>query len=419
MGSRRARRNGRLLRCGWLLPVLAACGEGTAPAADTVTFTMCDPAHWVAYQDGDGPWIVLGTGNGIHTVPITTRLGLARARFQDESSVLVVDYLTSEQAASALKCPVSDEVSSGGMGVISGSIAGLTNGRWAYVIFNGNGAFVPAGATGWQLEAHPASGLLAALRYDSVGAGGAVAARSVILRRDRSFSAGATVPLLDFDSNEAFEPHVSTISYTGPRAYANVWFLSGRGEYFLSSVPAGPLVDGDIPRTASIRSMPAVRQADGEINLLNLSTNVAGEHRVVQYYFVQGSDRTLDLGPVLATPTFTTVVSAPSRRVRVDLPSQIAYGGAMAVEMAQLTATRSTRVTLTATREYFGITPTVWSLTVPDLTGLAGMVPSGAALGAGEFSWFARANNRRFSLAGANAVDGETVLYGSRSGTEP
>ena len=380
---------------------------------------MCDPAHWVAYQNGDGPWTVLGTGNGIYELPVTTRLGIARARFQDESSVLVVDYLTSEQAVSALKCPVSDEVSSGNMGVISGGIAGLTNGRWAYVIFNGTGAFVPAGATAWQLEAHPTAGLLAGLRYDSVGAGGAVAARSIILRRDRSFSAGATVPLLDFDSNEAFEPTVSTLSYTGPRAFANVWFLSGRGEYFLSSVPAGPLMDGDMPRTATMRSMPAVRQADGEINVLNLSTNVAGEHRVVHHYFVQGSDRTLELGPVLATPTFTTIATSPGRRVRVDLPSQVAYGAAMAVEMAQLTTTRSSRVTLTATREYFGLTPEVWSLTVPDLTGLTGMVPTGAALGSGEFSWSARANDRRFSLAGTNVLDGETVLYGSRQGSSP
>ena len=380
---------------------------------------MCDPAHWVAYQNGDGPWTVLGTGNGIYELPVTTRLGIARARFQDESSVLVVDYLTSEQAVSALKCPVSDEVSSGNMGVISGGIAGLTNGRWAYVIFNGTGAFVPAGATAWQLEAHPTAGLLAGLRYDSVGAGGAVAARSIILRRDRSFSAGATVPLLDFDSNEAFEPTVSTLSYTGPRAFANVWFLSSGEDYFVSSVPAGPLVDGDMPRTASFYSIPAVRQADGEINLLRLSTSVAGELRVIEHYFVQGSDRALELGPVLTTPTFTTISAPPARRIRVDLASQSAYGAAMAVEMAQVTSIRTSRVTLTATREYFGITPPVWSLTIPDLSGLPGMIASGAALGEGEFSWFAQANNRRFSLAFSNALDGETVLYGSRPGTSP
>lgn len=391
------------------LCVLVACDDTTGPPTERITLNICDNSQWIAYQNDGGPWTLLGQGNGLYTFAATRRLGIARARFPQTSSSITVDYLTPEQAVAKLSC-VQGSASPGGF--VGGSVAGLSNFRWANVILNGIGAYVSTGGTSWQMEAQPVPATLVAVRYDS--GVGSIRTNGVIIRRERSYISGTPVPLLDFDSDEAFVPQMNTLSFSGPRAYANVWYMTRGREHSMGSVPLGPLQDGEMPRTAAIYSIPAARQAPGDIHVLSLSV----DRRTTQQYVRDVSDRTLTLGPPLATPTFTTVATAPYRRVHAGLPSQEEYGAAVSIDVAQLTATRSSRITLNATREYFGGTPAVWSLTVPDFSGVAGFQLVGA-FADGEFGWFANGSNRRFGLSASTAQDGETALYASQSGSIP
>lgn len=389
------------------LLMLAACDDATAPTTESITLDICDGSHWIAYQNDGARWTLLGQGDGVYTFAATRRLGIARARFQAHASMITVDYLTPEQAVEKLGCAPGAALPGG---PLSGSIAGLTGFQWATVYFNGIGTYLPPGSDSWQMPAQPIPATLLAARYDSA----AGLANRIIIRRDRAYASGTTVPLLDFDSDEGFAPQVNTLSFTGPHALASVWYLTRGWEHALSSVPMGPLGDEVIPRTAVLYSLPAARQVPGDIHVLNLQS----DSRVAQHYFREASDRALTLGPPLAAPTFTTVATDPYRRARAELPWQPEYGQAVSINMAQLTATRSSRVTLNATREYFGEAPAVWSLTLPDFSRVAGFQLDGA-FAEGEFSWSATATGRRFGLSPANAHDGETALFASRQGTSP
>jgi hypothetical protein len=398
---------GRRAALGLLL--LVACDDTTGPPTERIALDICDGSHWIAYQNDGAEWRQLGQGSGVYELAATRRLGIARARFATDGSVITIDYLTPEQAVHKLSCPPFG-VSPGGH--VGGSVAGLDNFHWATIIWNGIGAYVSTGGTSWQMEAQPVPATLVAVRYDSGTA--SVSANRIIVRREQSYLAGTLIPLLDFDSGEAFVPQVHTLSFTGPRAYASVWYHTRGREHFLSSVPLGPIMDGDLPRTAAFSSVPLAQQVPGDIHSLTLQADGRG----AQLFFRGGSDRTLSLGPHLAMPTFTTVATAPYRRVRAELPSQAEYGAEVSVDVAQVTSNRSTRISLTATREYFGGTPAVWSLTVPDFSGVAGFQLV-AAFAAGEFGWFARGSDRRSGLSVATAQDGETARSAYQAGIHP
>ena len=399
----------------WLV---VACDDTTAPHTEPITLYLCEIPHWVAYQNDQGPWRVLGEGRGPFTFPATQRLALARARMQGESSTLTIDYLTSAQMVARFNCD-EDAGTAPPTGFINGTVAGLTNGQWARVSVDGIGRDILTGGTIWEMDAQRIPSNALAMRYPAPASWDTILANKVIIRRDRSYLPGLIIPTFDFESSEAFEPSVHTLSSTGPGGTTGVYFYSGGREHFLSSGSLGPAGDGDIARTASFASIPAARMAPGEIHGLSISHHTSETSRGTGHFFVHGGDRTLTLGPELTMPTFTTVATSPGRMVRMDLASQMEYGASIRVSMAQLTSTRSTQVELRLTREYVGLTPALWSVTIPDLSGLPGMMPSGAALHAGEFGYSISAGNARFGFTPANALDGETTRGASRRGVVP
>lgn len=398
--------------------LVTACDDTTAPHTEPITLYLCETPHWVAYQNDQGPWQGLGEGRGPFTFPATQRLALARARFQGESSRLDIDYLTSAQMVARFNCDDGPGTPPP-TGFINGTVAGLTDGQWARVSVDGIGRDIPSGGTTWEMDAQRTPSNLLAMRYPAPASLDTILANKVIIRRDRTYVPGLTIPTLDFESSEAFEPSYHTLSSTGPGGSTSVYFHSGGREHFLSSGSLGPAGGGEASRTARFATIPATRLAPGEIHSLGVSHHTPDASRYTGHFFVQGGDRTLTLGPELTMPTFTTVATTPGRMVRIDLPSQIDYGASIAVSMAQLTATRYTQVDLRVTREYVGFTPAVWSVTIPDLSGLPGMVPSGAALHAGELGYSISAGSARFGFSSANALDGEITRGASRRGTVP
>ena len=389
--------------------MLAACGDVNGPPTERITLDICDD-RWIAYQNDGAEWRLLGQGSGVYTLAATRRLGIARALFFPGSSSweVTVDYLTPEQAVAKFGCVESAPWA----GFLTGTIAGMTGSQQAFIHYRGVNTHVPSPAhTSWSLLTQGGPGTLVAARH---GAGFAPANR-IIIRRDRSYDTGTPVPLLDFESSEGFAPEVSTLSFSGPSATAYVAYGTGGREHGLSYVEMGAPGDGEMPRTAAaVSSIPAARRSPSDIHRLELT---AGD-RMVQRYFRDGADLSLALGPPLATGTFTVLATTPYRRVRAEVPSQPEYAAAISVEMSQRSSGRRSTATLSATREYFGATPAVWSLALPDFSGITGFQLANA-LTEGELRVTVTATSRRFGLTSANAQDGETVLSASRVTTIP
>ncbi len=390
------------------LLLLVAC-DTTAPPTEFITLDICDE-RWIAFQNDGAPWRVLGQGNGVYTLAATRRLGIARAFFSKTSSIwsITVDYLTPEQAVAKLGCARPAPW----VGALSGTVAGLTGSQMTFIYFRGESNYLPSPAfTHWSVLTQGGPGTLVATRHDS----GFAPANRFIIRRDRSYATGTPVPVVDFDSNEGFAPQVNTLSFTGASAIAYGAYVTDGHLHGVGLVSLGFPGDGVMPRSAAVvYSIPAERRIPGDIHRIDLTSGGL----TVQHYFREGGDLSLALGPPLATETFTTVATTPYRRVRAEVPSQPEYGAEISIEMSQSSSRRSSRATLTATREYFGETPAVWSLTLPDFSGVPGFQLANA-LTAGELRVTVTATNRRFGLSNTNAQDGETVLSASRVTTIP
>jgi len=391
------------------LLLLVACGEITGPPTERITLDICDN-RWIAYQNDGAEWRLLGEGKGVYTFAATRRLGIARALFSANSQiwVITVDYLTPEQAVAKFDCVESAPWA----GFLRGTIAGLTGSEVAYIYYRGTNTYLNSPAyTNWAMETQGGPGTLVAVRHDSAFA----QANRIIIRRDRSYDTGTPVPLLDFNSNEGFAPQVNTLSFTGTSATTYVAYLTGGQVRWLSHVLLGSPGEGVIPRTATaVYSIPAAQRIPGDIHRMDLTSG----GQTLQHFFRDGSDLSLAVGPPLATEMFTTVAATPYRRTRLEVPSQPEYGAAITIEMSQNSSGRSSHATLNATREYFGETPAVWSLTLPDFSGIPGFQLA-HALTDGELKVTVTATNRRFGFNDANAQDGETVLSASRVTTIP
>ena len=391
------------------LLLLVACDDITGPPTERITLDICDN-RWIAYQNDGAEWTLLGQGNGVYHFAATRRLGIARAFFSLNSSIweITVDYVTPEQAIAKFSCVQYAPW----VGFLRGTIAGLTGSQQAFVYFRGVSTHVSSPAyTSWSLLTQGGPGTLLAARHDS----GFASANRIIIRRDRSYDTDTPVPLLNFDSDEGFAPQVNTLSFSGASATAFVAYVTGGQEHGLSYVVLGSPGEGVMPRTAAaVYSVPAAQRSTPDIHRLDLTSG----GQMAQHYFRNGSDLSLALGPPLATETFTDVATTPYRRVRVEVPSQPEYAAAISIEMSQISSARWSKATLNATREYFGETPAVWSLTLPDFSGIKGFQLA-HALTDGELRVAVTATNRRFGLSNANAQDGETVLSGSRITTIP
>ena len=397
-------------RFSFLLAMLVACDGHTGPRTTSITLVLCDDSQWIAYRNHGGAWTRLGQGNGVYVFAATDRLAIARLQLPpgSSSSALFVDYLTADQVAAALGCPQRSDLP----GSIGGDVAGLTPFHWAYISVNGVLSHAPTGSTSWSLQAQPVPATLVAARFDS--AGPSVRANRLIIRRDRSYVPGPAVPLLDFESTEAFDPQVNAVSFDGGPAYVSVWFITGGHEHLVSAYPLGSFGEGEMLRSTPMHSVPAERLTSGDLHLLAMSP----DQRTGQFFVREGRDRTLVLGAQLTTPALTTMTTSSHRIARVELPSQPDYPESVSVDMYQFGSARSTRIMMSATRGYFGGTPAVWSLTIPDLGAVDGF-PATAAFDNREIHWTVTASNRPVGYGPATAKEDDRIISARASGVIP
>jgi hypothetical protein len=366
----------------------------------SITIDLCQGYEWVAYLNDGGQWTRLKSNERIQTFPASEKLVIATVYAPSDSfTILTIDHLTSAQA---VERPCFDFVSAGTPKLVRGSVAGLGPQFFPTLSISGKGstAIHPDSLTFWWM-APPVPHDILGLRRPRPSNPWIV--ERMIFRRALDLTGIDTIPPLDFESAEAFAPASNVVTIAGPAIAGGVNIVN----YFRTASGLGEILSFTFNNVTSgmAYAVPGDRLADGDMHELR----VAGDGRAVIVHYRQPVDRSITFGPVMATPTFTAISPAPYFRVRVDLAAQPEYGSSVDIHMAL----NSKSVHMSATKEYFGGTPSVWSLTVPDLRFVEGFQTSWV-LPPGPFQSSVVITDQRSDFSVTGPRDGETVRWADR-----
>lgn len=384
-------------------PLDLTVGGGTSITLDV---SGCDPdlrPSWLAYQDGNGPWVVsTPVGNVYHFTVSGTKGGLAY--WLSASNVTLVNYraVSELNSGSFVICPVPSSTNK----TIHGTVSGLTFGQEAYIGLGGGGSFASSASPSFAIGsvADGAHDLVAYSHRDSYDS-----EDRLIIRRDLNLADGDTLDPIKFDSTEAYplvETAIPVIGLTGSELGVN-WFETYNTG---SSCDRSNLIDANFTsdHTMFDELVPAALQRVTDLYGLVLSTDEGTSSRFAVQYYHDLSGKSLTLGAALPTPTVTTL-AGPYKRLQLALTLPADYN--------LLTDFRyqggSSTVEIDASAAYFG-SSTV-SLSLPDFSALAGWSNSWAPGSAETGTWNVSATGGT-SLT-ATCVEGGHLVQVQQGGT--
>jgi hypothetical protein len=378
-----------------VLAMLAACSDDRATGPD-VTPTTADVAFcsrtdpvWVAFQDGDGPWTRAQPDAASffatyrHTFT-TNRAAIATAtELPDGLTALSVRYAApSELAAFGDASPAV--CSSGDVSTMLGTVAGLETNEVALVSAGNDSrvAAFPGAGNEFVLRGLP-TGPQDVLATRLTLVGNEATMTGIILRRDVQLADGATLPVLDFSSPEAFQPAVRNVTLAGLGSEAAISLTAFRTA---NSSHGLALLNGfETAATRPYDAIPAERLAPADLQVLTASTaaidNVA---RAAVVYFRTPVDRTLAFGAVPLAPQLSVAASAPSLRPRARFSAQADYDRLTSINYQQ---GQSTLVSVSMTSAYAAIGAAGYDLVVPELADVEGFDPRWALHAGAPVAW--------------------------------
>jgi hypothetical protein len=395
----------------WTITSLAlsslACGDSPTAPTREITLSFCHV--WAAYQNGGEAWTVLPSASGAATFRATQRLAIATV--SDPLAPFVeIHYLTTEQAEATFTCGAPQASTKR----LNGSVAGVAAGGRVVISMGRNVVAPNATFPTFQISAvgdGPAD-LVATHHPPSPADPPSDRADKIIIRRGENYADGAAMPVLDFSSSETFAPQSNTLTLDGVTLGGTMFvqtdMTTQRGAY------ADLLFDIFYQGSAAVPtySLPASRLADGDLHRAIVQT---GGKRI-EFFYRTPADRTVSFGPAASTPTFTTSGLPPDEVMRFDVAAQPEYGSQIRLELVTpQPSTSNTTIVITATKEYFGRTPTTWSLVVPDLTDLPGF-SSLWRLSSGGKAWNLNVTGLPYGFSPASAHDGDVLRYAGASG---
>lgn len=413
------------------LALLAACSDSTSPSYGppgpgtpvAVEFCADEAPNWVAFQDGDGAWTearptASGTRVRYEQTFNANRGGVAIARvFSHALTALSVQYGMPAELAivgdtTPLHCggPIAT--------ALLGTIAGLdTNEEASIAAGLSIRAFVPpAGDHAFALEGlTPGPQEILAARTTRLSATTTAVTR-LILRRTATLPDSATLPVFDFNSAEAFEPATGTVTLTGlgpEGASVNTLIRTAHSQSIVSI--------GQNDMSAPVRSFLALPEAQleaGDLQILSAASGPVqtGVIRTATVYLRAPVQQTLTLGPAIVTPTFTTVATTPSLRLRAHVDDQSEYDRFAAVTYQEA----NTVVSVAMTAGYAALTGAGYDLVIPDLSHAAGFDPSWALQPGSSLFWTMTRTGGTLGLGlGAIPFEGATSRSAFVVGTLP
>lgn len=361
---------------------LSASTTVTAPPAGSVSWS-CAAGTWLAVQDGTGPWTQVVPSGTTYSFNITAaRGGVAWVRQESPTSYSTyVFYGTKDEIAEWGTGQCTNVAATGGKTVIV-PVTGIGTGQSASVALGG--ASGSASANGNVTLNNVADGALdlAGARSTLNLATFTVTPDRLFLRRGVNAANGSPITAMDFNSaTEAFAPATATITIAnggGDQLAVGGGFVSATGASvgLYQGLPAA----GGTTRT--FYGFPTARLNAGDRQYASVTAigNISGTNvdtRMAMQYFRETVDRTITLGPAVASPSITFVGGT---RFRAQAGFQAEYDKLFTGTCAQGNATSQQAIVAYMTAGYKGAGN--WDLTMPDLSGVAGF-PASSSLRSG------------------------------------
>jgi hypothetical protein len=365
---------------------LLSCADGTSPqpgGITTVTLDFCpgDEPAWAAFQDGDGDWrAVPATRTDVfvefNAAFSSDRGAIAIGRVAPgPASTLSIRYGTPDELRLA-----GDRVSAGCSGLASktwhGLVAGLESGDAARIAVGGAAPASASEATNFQYTLPDvASGSLTILAERLRVIDGQASVSRAILRHGVDLPDGASLPVLDFTSGEAFSLTDTTVRVTG---------LGGQSATVVGTLRSGSVASAELsqPRltageAASFQMIPGEAMGPGDLQAVSVTTLSDGSNTVrgALAYFRDTPPRDVALGEIAAMPVIAPVPASSSNaeapRVRAQFAAHADYDQEAVITYQQA----SVKVTVAMTAEYARRSQKGFDLAIPDLTLVHGFDP--------------------------------------------
>lgn len=383
------------------------------------TFGFCgntDVPIWVAAQDGNGPWQRVVGNNNTYAFTITNSGAIAYVTQNAGNDYDINFYygtLAEMQSRGTTICPTAATKT------VNGTVANFGTSTMAQIALGGASATVTSPATAFTLT-NVAGGnvdLVAARQgIDFTNPLAGLQTNKLIIRRNLNPAAGSTLPVLDFNAAEAFNPVTNTLTINGAAGgetlvASTTYFTANQGFAVLGqSLPSG--------NTATIVGVPSAQQVSTDLHILNaFATNVAGgstatSTRLATVVYKDAANKTVTLGSALSAPTVTSAATAPYLRTRVQLARQAEYDKYWVIGYGQ--TGRSVAVQYTAA--YLG--SNAIDFTFPDFSALAGWQNTWAPVTGALSIWNVSASGWSITTGGFSNpyLEGALILTGARTG---
>jgi len=382
-----------------LLAVLTACSDNIMsapppppPPPTTVSVAYCTGLEpmWVAFQDGDGAWTralpTVSNGKVVFQSGFASDRGGIATVFRAGSGITFLGVLYGAPEELGTVSDTSPRFC--GPPIVKslvGSVAGVDSNEFVIVRAGSDARTLAHAGHEFLLNVLPPGPQdILATRVARIGAIDTLT--KIILRRGVDLPDGATLPVLDFSSPEAFEPAVASVSLsgigTGGAAISTRLITSGFNGTF------GVVTGQDIGTMRPYFAIPEARLLPGDLQVLFASGHGASPNSVrsATRFFHAVQDFTIGLGADVVPPTFSTIATAPSLRLRARFVNQTEYGRRTSVSYQE----DSTRlVSVSMTQDYALRVGGVYDLVIPELIGVAGFDRAWALSATNSLRWSA------------------------------
>ena len=346
---------------------------------------------WVAFQDGDGAWTraLPATVNGTVVFQASinsSRAGIATVTAAGSGLTLLHVFYGAPNELETLGYMSPRLCGPPIVKTWLGNVAGLDSNEFAIIRGGSEAQTLAFPGIEFVLNVVPPGPQdILATRIKRTGDHDTMT--KIILRRGIDLADGATIPLLDFTSVEAFVPATANIllagSDAGGAAIATRLITSGINSTY------GVVTGQDIGTVRPYFAIPEAQLLPGDLQVLNASGHGATPNsrvRSASRFFRAVQDYTIGLGADVVPPTLSTVATSPTLRLRAYFVNQAEYSRETSISFQEA----STRVvSVSMTQDYALQIGGVYDLVIPELTGVAGFLPAWALSPTTSLRWSA------------------------------
>ena len=381
------------------LLMLYACTDNTIsapppPPPSNVSVAYCAGLEpmWVAFQNGDGAWTralpTTSNGNVVFQATIASTRGGIATVFQGGLGLTSLQVLFgAPEELESVGFTNPRFCSPAALKTLHGRVAGLDTNEFAIIRGGFEAEAIAHSATGGEflLQVLP-PGPQDIIATRVVRTNGIDSIPQMILRRGVDLPDGATLPVLDFSAPEAFAPAVANVSLSGIGVGGAA--ISTRLITSTFNSTFGVVTGQDIGTTRPYFAVPEARLLPGDLQVLFASGHGATPNSVrsAGRFFHAVQDYTLALGADVIPPTFNTIATLPTLRLRARFVNQTEYGLRTSVTF-QEDSTR--QVSVSMTQDYALQVGGVYDLVIPELTQVAGFQRGWALSQGSSLRWSA------------------------------